>query len=128
MFEHQWSRVVFTTVTLAGALFVSGCDRKPSTSPTPSTGGPTSGGVSRTTATPDSFPAGIVPANSTAKVDATAGSGNKPNSNKGPADGATAIGGLTGNSNTGATGTPSKGGTPAPTAGDGTVAAPTVKP
>lgn len=126
MFEHQWSRVVLGTIALTGALFVSGCDRKPSTPPTPSAGGAAT--VSRTTATPDSFPAGIVPVNAGAKVDTVAGAGKKLDSNKGPADGAAAIGGLTGNSNSGATTAPPEGGTPAPTAGDGTAPPAAVKP
>ena len=127
MFEHQWSRVVFATIALTGVFFVSGCDRKPSTPPTPSTGG-TAAAVSRTTATPDSFPAGIVPVNAGAKIDAATGAGKKLDSNKGPADGAAAIGGLTGNSNSGATKAPPEGGTPAPTAGDGTAPPPATKP
>lgn len=75
--------------------------------------------MSRTTTTPDSYPAGIVPANSNASVVAGGPSSNKTDANKGPADGATAIGGVTGNAGTGASGAPPKGGTPAPTAGDG---------
>ena len=125
MFEHQWSRVAFTTIALTGALIVSGCDRKPSTPPAPSASGATTT-VSRTTATPESFPAGIVPVNASVKVDA--GAGKKLDSNKGPADGAAAIGGLTGNSNSGATKAPPEGSTPAPTAGDGTAPPAAVKP
>jgi len=128
MFEHNMLRIIFTAMALTGAFAVGGCDRKPSSPPTPSTSGTTSGPVSRATSTPDSFPAGIVPANSTAKVDLVAGSGKKPDSNKGPADGAAAIGGLTGNSNTGASGAPPQGGTPAPTAGDGVAPPAAAKP
>ena len=125
MFEHQRSRVVLTTIALTGALIASGCDRKPSTPPAPSASGATTG-VSRTTTTPESFPAGIVPVNAGVKVDA--GAGKNLDSNKGPADGAAAIGGLTGNSNSGATKAPPEGGTPAPTAGDGTAPPAAAKP
>ena len=126
MFEHQWSRVVFTAIALTTTLAVGGCDGKSSTPSTPSIGDVPSSGVSRTTATPDSFPTGIVPVNAGVKVDV--GAGKKLDSNKGPADGAAAIGGLTGNSNSGATKVPPESGTPAPTAGDGTAPPAAAKP
>lgn len=118
MSQCHYPRVLTVTVVLAAAVFAGGCDRKPSMPPTPSANGAPSTTVSRNTTTPDSYPAGIVPANSGTKVDA-AGAGSKADSNKGPADGSTAIGGVTGNSGTGASGAPPQGGTPAPTAGDG---------
>jgi len=74
-------------LTFSGATLFGGCDGKSSTPHTPATNSAGSSTVTRTTTTPDSYPAGIIPAN--------------------------------GNAGPGAVASP-KGGTPAPTAGDGT--------
>lgn len=94
-----------------GAL--GGCDRKPSTPPTPSAGGPVSGPTAASGGPPsDSYPAGIKPAPSGDEVA-------KANSHTGPAGGATAVGGMNAGQNASP---PATGGTPAGTAGDGSTA------
>jgi len=90
-------------LTFGGALLTGGCDGKLSTPLTPSASSSGAKAVTRTTTAPDSFPAGIIPANAGAAA---------------VASGASASGGVTGNAGTGA---PAKGGTPAPATGDGAV-------
>ncbi len=91
-----------------GAL--TGCDRKPSTPPTPTStaaaNGPTAAGGGAPSA---SYPAGIKPAPSGDPVQASS-------EGKGPSEGGTAIGGMTSSQNSGA---PTAGAATQPTAGDG---------
>lgn len=99
-------------LTVSGAL--AGCDRKPSTTPSPtstaSATGPTAAGGGAPSA---AYPAGIKPAPSGDPVHPTS-------EGKGPSEGGTAIGGVTATQNAGS---PPTGNATQPTAGDGGSAA-----
>jgi hypothetical protein len=98
---------VIAAVAIVGAL--AGCDRKPSSPPTPSAAVSATGPTAASGGAPSSsYPAGIRAAPSGDKV--------QPRStHDGPGEGATAIGGLSAGQNAAP---PPQGGTAAPTGGD----------
>ncbi|MET3496871.1 hypothetical protein [Variovorax boronicumulans] len=93
-------RLLAASFCLGLGLLLSACDPKPTASTTaaPAAGAAPSSGAS---------PNGIKPAESGDKVDPTS-------SHKGPSEGGTAVGGMSGQ------GGSASGGTPAPSGGDGT--------
>ena len=92
-------RVQIVGLCLMAGVLASGCDPKP---PMPKAGEAASSGAS---------PTGIKPAESGDKVESSA-------SHKGPSEGGTAIGGMSGPGGGGSSG----GAAPAPSGGDGTAA------
>ncbi len=106
---------LLATLSLAGLALLAGCDRKPSSPPTPSAGGTTTGPTAASGGAPSAeYPAGIKAAPSGDTV-------SKSGTREGPGEGATAIGGVTPSANVTP---PPTGNATAPTAGDGAPAAP----
>lgn len=116
--RHILSRTVgvaLAALSLATLATLAGCDRKPSAPPTPSSGGTAMGPTAASGGAPSAgYPAGIKAAPS---GDTVAKSGSR----EGPGEGGTAIGGVTPSANVSS---PPTGNATAPTAGDGSPAAP----
>lgn len=106
--KNAWPWCAALALVALGAL--AGCDRKPSTPPSPtstaSAEGPTAAGGGAPSA---NYPAGIKPAPSGDPV-------HPASEGKGPSEGGTSIGGMTASQNAG---TPPTGNATQPTAGDG---------
>lgn len=101
---------VLAALSLAALAALAGCDRKPSSPPTPSAGGTSVGPTAASGGAPSAgYPAGIKAAPS---GDTVAKSGTR----EGPGEGGTAIGGVTPSANVTP---PPTGNATAPTGGDG---------
>ncbi|MES2530321.1 MAG: hypothetical protein V4636_04750 [Pseudomonadota bacterium] len=101
---QRCQRLPWIAILLATGWLLSACDPKPTAGAGKS---PASASANSTPASSGAYPAGIRPADSGDKVD-------QSSAHKGPSEGGTAVGGVTGPNGGGASG-----GTPAPSGGDG---------